>query len=329
MRLFATDQQPLEKLLAEIRQPSPKFTLWIGATLKRANSLQTIENILGALIKSGLATDKKAGLQYLNDFCNARSVSDLVIACSDLLGKSHAQPFKKLEKTLGLCLVKKPADLARFFGMISHQAIHDLLAGRIPDYSLGQRLKYLISDASFPVSPDLFSAGRNHAQGLLFEASDIFPDVRFMDEITPDNRISDKLRKEIASLQIRILSELREQDDLLVTLGKIKPALNELRARLFPIFGSFINSCARYEESGSEYFMLITLLSWTAALSFAANEDHHILFKEVGVLSKNLKLGGGRMDALELLTIAGIKPNMWQTKLLEEMSRLRFNFPAS
>ena len=317
MLLFEPDEQPLVKLLAEIQEPSPKFTLWIGATLRHTNGLQTTENILGALIESGLAADRKSGLQYLNNFCNAHSVSDLVIACSDLLGKSHTESFKKLEKSLGLCPVKKPADLARFFGMISHQAIHDLLTGQIPDYNLAQKLKYLVSETSFSVSPDLFGTGQKHTQ-------DIFPDLQYIDGIRPDNRISDRLRQEITSLQTRVLSEFPQQDDPLVTLGKIKPALNELRAKLFPIFGSFINSCAKYDELGSESLLLSTLLSWAAAMSLIENEGCHTLFKEINVLSKNGKLGGGRMDALELMTIGGIRPNEWQTQLLKEMSRLHF-----
>ncbi len=322
MKLFMNDERPLEDLLTEVRGLSPKFTLWVGAILRYADGAEIIENILRAVIKTGLAENREEGLRYLNDFCVQHPNKNPVVAYSDLLGQRHTRQFKRLERLLSYP-VSKCSDIYRFYGIISHQAVYDLLTGKVPNFHTVQELLKSMNEIPAAASANLLGHGSRYIQQSLFGAAEIFSFVRFLSEITPDNHISQKLKNEITTLQSKILIELKRQDHWTTVAATIGPAIHELRARLFPIFGSHINALTQYDRPGTEYLMAVILVSWLAALPLL-DIGRPILFKELPVLSPDLKLGGGRLDILELLAIDGKQPSGWQVRFLKEMAEGRF-----
>ena len=322
VRLFDEDNQSLEALLASIKKPSPKFILWVRAILKRADGAKLLEKILKALIKTGAAGDRAAGLQHLNDVCAKQHTQNPAIAYSDLLGRKHTRQFQKLEQLLGNPAASK-YDVYKFFGIISHQAIHDLLTGKIPDFESARKLlQSQTPNQPIPAS-GLLGHDNRYIQLPLFDTAEIFPFVKFSSEITPDNRISEKLKNEIALWQRKTLAELKRQDHWTKVAAEIGLTVYELRARLFPIFGPYIDALTQYDHAGYEYLSAIILTSWLAAFPLL-DTGRLILFKELRVLSPHQKIGGGRLDALEVLSVGGRQPAGWQVKFLKEMSGKRF-----
>jgi hypothetical protein len=68
---------------------------------------------------------------------------------------------------------------------------------------------------------------------------------------------------------------------------------------------------------------ILSLLSWTSSLSLC-NNGPRVLFTEIPVLSRHHRLGGWRVDALEVLSIDGRAPSRHQKRTLRQLSQYRF-----
>ncbi|MBI2063434.1 MAG: hypothetical protein HYT65_00360, partial [Candidatus Yanofskybacteria bacterium] len=322
--LFFQDDRPLEELLIELKMPSHEFRSWVKAILARNDGTRILENLLTSLAKAGVTNDRSDGLEYINKLSRKYADINLTIACADMMGKAHTRPLKLLEQLFANTSAEQAnnSDLLRFFGTISHQAIYDLVTGRIPDYNATHKLFSSNTHVRTASTKNLLDCERIREQGELFEIHEIFPEVEYLRHVLSGNLISDSLIEEIGFFREKIIKDIERSKSWAEIYSGAKPIIHELRNRLFPIFGSYIKTLFKNGGAHSEYLAILTLLSWGAIIKNSLKK--RILFKEIPILSFSSGLSGGRIDALELISINGAEPAGWQKKVLEEMTEIRF-----
>ena len=323
MRLFVDDEQIIEELLSEMPEIHPQFRLWAGALLKHRNGIKILESILTGVIKINLANNHKEALEYLNKLSSQYSMRGFQITCSDLSGKTHNRQFKKIEKINNLALTTED-DPTRFYGIVSHQVAYDLLTGRIPNFESAQKLIGADKIRTKSGNINLFEKKQSELQRPLFDKNEIFANAEFINEISKTNKISDKLLSDLREIREKIVTIMKNSSawtDVIINIGS---GLNDLIIRLSPIFTSHIDKLLIRNESYAQYLLALTLLSWLSILELS-EEGERVLFREIPVLSKSLGINGGRIDAIELVSINGQKPSLWQSEVLKNMSNSRFD----
>ena len=222
--LFFPDNSSLEELLVKLAKPSPQFILWVRAILKQEDGTQTLENILNELVRTDHVNNRLDGLEYINNISLEHSDTNLTIACADMLGKSHREPIRLLNRLLHKQTEQiNELGLFRFYGTVSHQAIYDFATGKIPNYNSIQKLFALNQGPGLVFRDNLLEKRQTHVQNLLFETQEIFPEMKYLQEILPNNQVSAKLKSEIAYFWNETAKKIQKSSDWVTGYAKAKP----------------------------------------------------------------------------------------------------------
>lgn len=317
MTLFTKDGQPLEYLLGEMKQLSPEFQFWAKTTLGTG----WLDKIVYALVLTQKANDKKGALEYLRQLSLQAKLTNLKIAKSDFAGKTSHEPFRLLAQKLGHG-PKADLDIYRHYGRVGHQMIGDLLSGAIPNYQ--KAIEFLKKEGGQLIRPHqykIFETKPEHSDQLNLFGPELRLGIEFWKEILPGNLISLKLKKDLA-LILKALTDLilLKQCSNWTDLYDIAwPLIPELETRLAPIFQNHLDAL-KTDDAFTRFVRLLTMMSWATLIPWM-DDQKSPLFKEITVLDSKLGVNGGRVDAIEVMTINNNPPDQAQKELLKKLAK--------
>lgn len=300
-----------------VPNPSLVFLRWIHESLTAGR----LPIFIQAAIQAGQATDARSALIYLNELIKNFSVSQLRVGVKDLRGPSSGYRFGEL-KELVIGETSSVRDPSRIFGMQSHKFASTLFTGEI---TTRRRKKIIVRDAHQITLTGLqledSCNGINVDEG---ENYSLFP------ELTDKNDLTEGVEqwgiRDISKLLRRIEKIWKfflEKNPNLWQLHRKQ--LDKLKEALTLLCRKNVMDLRAKAKSSDEELIVLTLLSWASAIAYYREQKRDkILFKEVPVISSRRTLGGGRVDAIEILSINGKVPTRSQCKILEGMAKHQY-----
>lgn len=278
-----------------------------------------LEQVTEALKQLGMADSAQKALEYLNEVLK-QCPKDLTVACCDRRGDATRRSFRALERILAETKTSLESPLLyRKYGVVSHSAVGDLFSGRIPDPTLAQQEK----DGDEPQS-SLFANSDPLSPNALFDLGKGSLGNKFLKEIKLDNQMSDWLRQRIENCWKETTMALNGANNFIEIYQRGRPFIQELESLLAPVFGVYLLKLQGCGDVLRQCFSLLTMLSWATAVLRVHYGGKKILFREIPVLASGMGLGGGRVDAVEVLTINDKPPANSARIILDQMSQNRF-----
>jgi len=282
---------------------SPEFRIWAGRMMSKGY----LDLIVRALLASDVAKNASEALTYLVKASGTADFSDLNIACCDLKGRVNPKHFKELE-TLIAKKQQRKGDPFLVYGTISHRFLPRLLSGQPlikpfkPERQLGlfaTRPKQLqLFDWFQPKASRLF--GENASKRLNFR------------------RIEKNWRHIVGIMK-------KNSDAWPDWYLRCKSQVTELFDLMFPLFGEHGEIIKRYQSVRDTQYTVLMLLTWAAIIQyFRKNKNERVLFTEIPVFPHGHRISGGRLDALEIISINGEPPDKRQFETLRFLSKYRF-----
>lgn len=292
----------------------PRFEFWLRRSIADGQETQ-IMDLVKALCRHFKSSNLLEGLLHLREIAATDPVGNgdtLPITWGDLQGSVHRRPFRIFERFARDFFGdgsdedewenngRKPkeggtSNLYRQLGTLGHVVVPEYLSGKIPDY---EALKY--------------------PEGLPLT-------VPFAEYILPGNRTGKSLREAIEHCWDTLRSLL--QGD---ATTRNSGAEAELYRLLTPVFGTHLYTLEAYLNRGpeAEYPCLLTAMSWATIVSEVEYSGQRVFFQEAQLLNQRVppwrKIGGGVLDAVEVIAINGRRPSAAQLNVLRELAKRRY-----
>ncbi|MEK9166192.1 MAG: hypothetical protein AAB846_00480 [Patescibacteria group bacterium] len=229
-------------------------------------------------------------MAILDDIASKFDPSKIAVTSSDFKrGERAGRTWKEIERLLFGVLDKSEANqrLAhRHLGVISHQAIFDLLAGRLP------------KEEDLRLCTD-----REKTQKEFPPFINAMPGRKHIERFLKEKRSSLEYLEEVFGYALEIVYDIEEKS-VLEKCARAISFLPRLSALLIPIFGAYVRRALLHaNDAHSRLLVLLTFLSWAKALVFYAEESSfrgQLLLREIPALNPRHGMSGWRMDILGL-----------------------------
>ncbi|MEK7167924.1 MAG: hypothetical protein AAB791_02905, partial [Patescibacteria group bacterium] len=293
--------------IAEIKRsvpnPSPAFRIWIWKVLGKQ-----LNQIVRGLILGEAAANAEEALLLLNQLSQSLNPEEITVACCDLENKTSAQKFNLLNELLDGDLPKTGSSY-QFFGTISHSVIPRIFSGEIFRKSPSRKTAGQLA---------LFTDVLNNAQ------LELFPQLLF----TPDQfPVNGKNHSRITAGRVSKLWEQMAEEKTkaekhwFTWFLSRKKEIEEISKFFYRFFPRQLAAIDQHcEHRVNSFLKSLTLLSWASALLHVKGKGEKILFTEIPVLPRTERLGGGRIDALEVVAIDDQPPDKKQKQALQRLA---------
>jgi len=286
-----------------VPDPSPAFRIWIWKVLGKP-----LNQIVKGLILGEAAADTEEALQILNQMSHSLNPEEMTIACCDLENKTSTQKFNLLNELLD-GTPPKDGNSYQFFGTISHSVISRIFSGevfrKIPPRKETRQLS-------------LFKEVIDHAQ------LELFPELLFpIKSASTNGQTNGGITASKTSKIWKQLTENRARIEIAHVgwLALHQREIDEMAKFFYQFFPKQVAAINQHRGHQTNRFLRdITLLSWVSALLYVKEKGEKILFPEIAVLPKTERLGGGRIDALEVVAIDDQAPSKKQLAILRELA---------
>ncbi|MFC1662976.1 hypothetical protein ACFL04_02280, partial [Patescibacteria group bacterium] len=302
---FSTQTVAITVTAEDIRtipDPSPEFKRWVWERYFFGG----LDLVVQATISAGKADTIAEALAYLCELSREHQQNNTAISVADLerrVVRSHRS--RELEKLVtGQTTSRKSAHL--YHGLIGHQAIHELMTGALVARKLDQA-------NSIQDDPQ----------------NNLFAGLLSADQSQQEDRRRQRVQ-ELSTLMRRIKynwrTALKKVDTSSWKLDSGQGgSIWRLDHDLSTLFGKHLRRLKQYGKDPDGYLTMMTLMSWAATvIYYRRRRRNHVLFRELPVIAHRHRIGGGRVDAIEILTIGGRKPNRNQLRILAQLSRSQF-----
>lgn len=305
--------ESLLDLVENLENPDPEFKFWITRSVADGQE-DGVMLLVKALCRHYDSNNLSEGIAHLHGIAIHDPVGNdktLPVTWGDLQGSINRRPFHAFKRFAHDLFGDEPdewadkskegvGNLYRQLGSLGHIVVPAYLSGKIPDYEA------LKNPADLPLP------------------------VPFAEHILPGNRVSNFLGEAIGHSWGVLVSLLRGEGDWSNRDAEIRRAEAELYRLLTPVFGRHLYALEAYRSrgQGAEYPCLLTAMSWATILSEAEYGGQRVFFQEAQLLNQRVppsrKIGGGVLDAVEVIAIDGRRPSAVQLKTLSELARRRY-----
>lgn len=292
--------------LDRLPDSNPVFRSWVWRMYIVHH--ERLRAIVRTLIKFGLATDVASALSVLQDLSKDGS-APRYIAISDLEGKkAQHQLFARLREASGEKAPNKEGEMYHLFGTKGHALVPDVFSGkafvRLEEYQKDSGQMWLFEhEKQIPLFGGQSRVQNGDEQGKHFPSAKLFSNL-------------ERKWKECAKLV-----EKNGSPPLLIeawqSVGEFEAAINLL---LYP----YVRELRHLASSEAKYLAFLTLLTWATVLRLYRSSGPRAFFSEVPLLELGRGFGGGRIDAVEVSSIAGKPPNRSQARALFRMAEHRY-----
>jgi hypothetical protein len=292
----------------DIEHRDPQFVDWAERTRKNGNLVR----IIHTLKSNGVVSNEHDALDMLevqvpldiesttslrvNDFQGERIV---LTATKRALNAINGEKSEKNDPSVELMSLN--------FGSISHRGIVDLYTGNFGEHTWH-------TTHNTPEEVVLF----DQTPHSIFRPLDA-------DEYNPDIGFTPQYVGEVEALW-KYASCLVQEDPVALYRPEDGDVLNRLEEMLGPVFGRHLRDAKRLgEQTHHNDRYIYTLLSWANALVDSSHEKRQIWFSEVPVMwFKKNGFDGGRIDALEIMSLDGQEPTSEDEVMFKELASVRY-----
>ncbi len=291
--------------LAEIPR-QPDFSAWASNAFHNG----TLDLVLQGILHAKLAENNTECLHYLANYLSSRKTVQKV-TLGDL---KNTPPSKKLFWTLTEIITQEKKtvtarDRSRYYGVISHLAIPELLLGNLINLDTVPRKKQ----------------NGFYSQGTIFEEEEIAPTKSMLRSYKKSNH--PKTRLQILKFIDKVEASWKEVHKEM-RHGKFQLYSRHyafIRECIGTIFEEYALRVANYGIFMDENLTFITLMTWVGALMYYRQTGTKVFFQELFLLRFQADIGAGRLDELEVITIDGVAPNKYELVKIKSLTNRKWN----
>lgn len=266
----------------------------------------TLDMLLQALMSTNKFDAPKEAFLYLSRFSQMKAISQKV----NFRDIENAPPNRKLLRLLAEIITGKieevtARDRSRYYGVISHIVISELLLGHIIKLEAVSRKKTngfytqekMFEDEGLEVS-EMFRLGKSPKTRL--------ETVRFIEKIKEEWLLVHKEMMRHGKYQLESVH------------------YKLLRRKLGILLGDNVGRVIHYGIFQDENLSFTTLMSWVGALLYYKEIGAMTFFRELFLLQYHANLGLGRLDALWVEKIDGENPTPNDLKKISSLTEKKF-----
>ncbi len=317
---MATLWSDFESLPEGITQ-SPQFLSWWRDLGKVGQSL-----VLSALrMKFSVlqSAESERFLMNLHEECSRRLRNTKQLTLSDFEGRKGSS-LRELKRVLNVLDSADPKMADRRYGAVSHQVLPLVLEGQVPARFFDKQIIDVSEPSLFDEEVVKVEKWEQDDFGIHEpDPTDVWPQLNGTKKLyeLPEVVLSD-LEREISKFDK--VCELYP-GDWQKQYDALRGSQSIMEKMLRPIMGEFLEKLTKYHDPWADFQLLQTLIIWARPLVQVARErTERIFFKEINALDRRKGLSGGRIDALELVSIEGRDPTSVERSHLRKLARERF-----
>lgn len=288
---------------------SSDFRRWVFRMLAK----DQVEPIVRALIRGKKVSSRGEAIKYLEELSRDFDTKKHLTAL-DFKGGS-LRVLKRLRDELAVTINeggKQFTDtLYRIHGVVGHIAIPQLLL---------VKKERPCSENNANQQEFLSLVRTKEHQTHLFDKSDSFRKYWDSQDFLSRPRLNREVVKKLDRYWKWAVRVAKRHDRWFAQYEALRFFQRRIQKLLIGVFGEkIISQVIKNHGPLSRYLIQLTLLSWANSVVYAYGYGRRVIFREVPVLAHQHGINGGRIDALELVSVNGRPPTHFELKILTDV----------
>lgn len=275
----------------------PDFRAWLRRTFLQ----DRIDVLVEALVRAGKADSVEQALQYLREAASRRRNHSGRVGRVDFDRRSSGYLFAELERQMHGQTRAPNFDVLRSHGIVSHVAVPRLLSGAI-SWEWRQRMRTHPAQAEFA-----------------FDPSERPSDAEARVEL----RLRNALRRVMRWWHVLRPAVAKGNGHVHEMLERWPRRVRRYYRALAVVYGEDVARLWQREIFEDEYLIFLTLMSWGSAITQYLDQGPEAMLHELSIFPARYDLGGGRIDALEIVRL-GSNPVTASSSFMRALASMRF-----